>query len=1339
MTCPTRTTATLVALILGAAAALPAQGPLIALSPTSVNFTQQAGAGAAPSQTVAVTNAGGGTLSGLSSTVTYAAGEPTGWLKATKPTDQTVLTATAALGLLAGTYHATVAVRAKTASNSPQNVAVTFTVSGVAPHIALSSTELSFAGSPGGGVTADQTVEITNAGGGTLDRLARTVTYGAGEPTGWLTAPLSGSVAPATLTLHSNAPLTMAVGTYHATISVRSPAADNTPQLIAVTFAVAGAPPAIALAPASLGFTAVQGSGATATQSVAVTNAGDGALSGLSRAIIYAAGQPTGWLNAPLSANTAPASLAVRATASRSLPAGSYGATIEVRSARAGNTPQVVQVSFTVRPPGNTPPVATITSPSDGASFVEGAEVSFSGSATDAEDGPLGGSALTWTSSLNGPLGTGASLSRNDLSIGDHIIQLVARDADGSTATASVSISITAGSPVIAASPGSISLSVQQEQVAQGQIQITNAGTGVLRGLEAGTFNNYFNGQPAPWLSATFDSQTAPTTMTITAAPDASVPPGNSQYRFDVTAQGATNSPYTFFQINVTVIEKGVTPTGATIAFSPGNLSLTAAQGGSAQGDIAITNAGQGTLAGLAMGPVAGYYNGVPAPWVTGTFSSTTAPATLTLTAAPPADLPPGGYPLRFDLTSPGATNSPATFFNLFVTVAEGAPPQIAVAASATPPPATVQAGSSVSGTFDVTNAGGRTLSGLAVGPVTHLFSGQPIPWATVSLGSTTAPTELTLSLAPPADVTPGQYPLTFQVSAPDATNNPRDVTWGISVTGPGTGVIAVSRFEGSGTVAQGASTALTSQITNAGTGSITGLGATLRDYNTGQPLPWITPSFDAADAPATLTLTAAPGFDIEPRNYRVVLNVTGGNAQNSPFEVQLGFNVEAGTPPVTQLAVTAGHVHTCRVAADGAGSCWGDNSAGQLGTGSTAATLVPVPVSGALAFKMLALGYQHTCGLTPSGTAYCWGWNHDGAVGDGTTTQRNAPVQLSGGLTFETLGAGYDHTCGLTADGAAFCWGLNEQGDLGDGTTVRRLTATPVTGGVSFSSLHVGVHSACGLSSQGQAYCWGANTYGQLGDGTTTSRTSPVAVAGGLTFAALSAGLGEFFCGIAATGAAYCWGRNLGGSLGDGTTTDRSSPVPVSGSLSFRSLNLGGAHACGQTVDGALYCWGANPFGQLGDGTTASRLSPVPAASGFSFQTLSLGTQYSCGVTPAAATYCWGYNGQGQLGDGTTANRLTPTLAAPAAAAALAAIRAGDTPIDPQQAAAELLGTPSLSAEQKQLLDRQGNRDGTYNLGDLLAYLDAHRLELSPAVQSRLVGATGNDGTSRGSSRNVQ
>src|SRR5439155_24488068 len=82
-------------------------------------------------------------------------------------------------------------------------------------------------------------------------------------------------------------------------------------------------------------------------------------------------------------------------------------------------------------------------------------------------------------------------------------------------------------------------------------------------------------------------------------------------------------------------------------------------------------------------------------------------------------------------------------------------------------------------------------------------------------------------------------------------------------------------------------------------------------------------------------------------------------------------------------------------------------------------------------------------------------------------------------------------------------------------------------------------------------------------------------------------------------TGAAYCWGFNSGGQLGDGTTTDRFSPTPVAGGVTFAALSAGnngaGGHTCGVTTSGAAYCWGHNGNGQLGDGTTTDRLVPTP------------------------------------------------------------------------------------------------------------------------------------------------
>jgi alpha-tubulin suppressor-like RCC1 family protein len=138
-------------------------------------------------------------------------------------------------------------------------------------------------------------------------------------------------------------------------------------------------------------------------------------------------------------------------------------------------------------------------------------------------------------------------------------------------------------------------------------------------------------------------------------------------------------------------------------------------------------------------------------------------------------------------------------------------------------------------------------------------------------------------------------------------------------------------------------------------------------------------------------------------------------------------------------------------------------------------------------------------------------------------------------------------------------------------------------------------------VTTTNDAYCWGSNASGQLGNGTITNSTVPVAVGGGIAFAALSVG-GEHACGVAFTGltftgAAYCWGSNVNGQLGDGTTTNRSTPAAVTGGLSFAMVSAGGQHSCGSTIGRFAYCWGGNGSGQLGSGTTAMSTVPVRVA----------------------------------------------------------------------------------------------------------------------------------------------
>jgi alpha-tubulin suppressor-like RCC1 family protein len=185
-------------------------------------------------------------------------------------------------------------------------------------------------------------------------------------------------------------------------------------------------------------------------------------------------------------------------------------------------------------------------------------------------------------------------------------------------------------------------------------------------------------------------------------------------------------------------------------------------------------------------------------------------------------------------------------------------------------------------------------------------------------------------------------------------------------------------------------------------------------------------------------------------------------------------------------------------------------------------------------------------------------------------------------------------------------------------------------------------------------AYCWGLYFAGQLGDGTTTDRPTPVAVVGGLRFREVSASFNHT-CGVATGNIAYCWGDNQLGQLGDGTTIDypgsRPTPGAVAGGLRFREVTAGEFHTCGVATGNVAYCWGADFNFQLGSGALGGEgLTPVPVAGGLRFRQLSAGGDHTCGVTTGNVAYCWGTNTSGELGNGTTSPSHTPVaVAAPA------------------------------------------------------------------------------------------
>ncbi|MBX3247521.1 MAG: hypothetical protein KF901_10095 [Myxococcales bacterium] len=354
-------------------------------------------------------------------------------------------------------------------------------------------------------------------------------------------------------------------------------------------------------------------------------------------------------------------------------------------------------------------------------------------------------------------------------------------------------------------------------------------------------------------------------------------------------------------------------------------------------------------------------------------------------------------------------------------------------------------------------------------------------------------------------------------------------------------------------------------------------------------------------------------------------------------------------------VQVVAGQMHTCARLFGGEVRCWGRNAFGQLGDGTTEERRAPTRVIALPPALALSAGGQSTCAIVDSGEVYCWGSNAEGQLGTGDTDDRSSPTLVlnetgTAPLTnVEKILVGTAHTCARLTSGQVRCWGHNQWGQVGDGTVTRRTRPTAVLepGGTgpltSIADLFLGSRHACGLTTTGALLCWGANGSGALGDGTTTPRLLPVPIS--LNDVTQLRGGGSHTCARLVTGRMMCWGANSSGQLGDGTTSGPElSPVEVYASgVAETSAGLN-AHTCARFEDGSVRCWGLNSDGQVGDGTTVSpRLTgrlvggleePAELATGFA---------HSCARVRGGELRCWGDNGQGQLGDGTSSRRTSP------------------------------------------------------------------------------------------------
>jgi alpha-tubulin suppressor-like RCC1 family protein len=273
-----------------------------------------------------------------------------------------------------------------------------------------------------------------------------------------------------------------------------------------------------------------------------------------------------------------------------------------------------------------------------------------------------------------------------------------------------------------------------------------------------------------------------------------------------------------------------------------------------------------------------------------------------------------------------------------------------------------------------------------------------------------------------------------------------------------------------------------------------------------------------------------------------------------------------------------------------------------------------------------IASGWWHTCAVLRSGAVACWGDNNQGQLGNGTidtaaTSSVRNPVIVVGLTDAVAVGAGEWHTCAVHSGGTVSCWGFNGSGELGNGTTTS--SATPVT--VSGISNAVAVSGAidnggangaydgstCALLGDGTVECWGDNYFGELGNGTTTNSSTPVPVTGISTATAIGLGRDQA-CALLSDGTVECWGESSG-----------STPVPVSGITGAAAISVGDRQACAALEGGTVMCWH--------DGTVWS----LDGISNATAVATGDGSAFSCSILADRTVSCQGSNEWGQLGTG--------------------------------------------------------------------------------------------------------
>lgn len=427
----------------------------------------------------------------------------------------------------------------------------------------------------------------------------------------------------------------------------------------------------------------------------------------------------------------------------------------------------------------------------------------------------------------------------------------------------------------------------------------------------------------------------------------------------------------------------------------------------------------------------------------------------------------------------------------------------------------------------------------------------------------------------------------------------------------------------------------------------------------------------------------------------------------NTNGQLGLGDTVTRSTP--TQIGFDT-WAQVCTTSTNGFGIKtdlslwgWGLNTAGEIGQPvNTTVTYSWTSMARTMGIRSTPAGVGVASStsvhvIRSDGTMWAWGENRRGELGVGDTTRRASPTQIGTDTNWAILYRGMPegNAAAIKTDGRLYKWGYNANGTLGTGDTQNRSVPTQLPGS------WIQVSGSLQLASNGALWITGGWGYGN-GDGTTIRRSNPFQVGAVTGYKLVESGADRIFHVVNSANKLFGWGFNQYGTIGDNTTTNRSSMVAVLAVSSFSQVSSGGYHMLGITSIGRLFAWGLNTWGQVGSNTAASIDRSSPTAIGTStWSLISGGEGFTLGQTNDGRVFAWGTSIYGQWGDlawgGTnTANwyRSSPVQVQSGLGSWTILIAGASTGLFPSPASAQ----PAHGIKGGELYSWGNN--GTYNFG---------------------------------------